>query len=299
MYKPIQIVSVLIIVILMAVVLWQVTQNYFGETHSNGYDVGTISEKFDCPFGFGEECHDSDCDESEKGEKRHLAAHFQAAIEQLSTDESIEPIEGYEPDLLMQLMPGLEEADFNGVEAIKGQYAFSEGELTYVPGEEDIMTSADQSISHKGMRTLLNNVSDRLGMTFETLEVDAVMAELTGQPYVDFPDLPQLPTTPPTPGGEPEPVACTMDAKQCPDGSFVGRVGPDCEFAPCPDSEFPIRYGEDASRMEEFRSDCEQRMGVFNECASACDDLGEGMDCPAVCSMVCSGPASEHFPQMQ
>lgn len=32
-------------------------------------------------------------------------------------------------------------------------------------------------------------------------------------------------------------VFCTMDAKQCPDGSFVGRVGPNCEFAPCPGEE--------------------------------------------------------------
>ena len=32
----------------------------------------------------------------------------------------------------------------------------------------------------------------------------------------------------------PEPVACTMDAKMCPDGSYVGRTGPHCEFAPCP-----------------------------------------------------------------
>src|SRR5687767_15367306 len=30
------------------------------------------------------------------------------------------------------------------------------------------------------------------------------------------------------------PVACTDDAKICPDGSAVGRVGPNCEFAPCP-----------------------------------------------------------------
>jgi hypothetical protein len=29
-------------------------------------------------------------------------------------------------------------------------------------------------------------------------------------------------------------VGCTMDAKECPDGSFVGRVPPSCEFAPCP-----------------------------------------------------------------
>jgi hypothetical protein len=31
------------------------------------------------------------------------------------------------------------------------------------------------------------------------------------------------------------PVACTMEAKLCPDGSSVGRQGPKCEFAKCPD----------------------------------------------------------------
>jgi hypothetical protein len=31
-----------------------------------------------------------------------------------------------------------------------------------------------------------------------------------------------------------EEVFCTMDAKMCPDGSYVGRTGPKCEFAPCP-----------------------------------------------------------------
>lgn len=29
---------------------------------------------------------------------------------------------------------------------------------------------------------------------------------------------------------------CTMDAMECPDGSFVGRVPPSCEFAACPGS---------------------------------------------------------------
>lgn len=31
-----------------------------------------------------------------------------------------------------------------------------------------------------------------------------------------------------------EPVFCTADAKMCPDGSYVGRTGPRCEFAACP-----------------------------------------------------------------
>jgi hypothetical protein len=30
------------------------------------------------------------------------------------------------------------------------------------------------------------------------------------------------------------PVACTLEAKICPDGTAVGRTGPHCEFAECP-----------------------------------------------------------------
>jgi hypothetical protein len=29
-------------------------------------------------------------------------------------------------------------------------------------------------------------------------------------------------------------TACTMDARECPDGTFVGRSGPNCEFVACP-----------------------------------------------------------------
>ena len=29
-------------------------------------------------------------------------------------------------------------------------------------------------------------------------------------------------------------IACTMEAKICPDGSSLGRTGPNCEFASCP-----------------------------------------------------------------
>lgn len=33
---------------------------------------------------------------------------------------------------------------------------------------------------------------------------------------------------------EPTPISCPADAKICPDGTAVGRVPPDCNFAPCP-----------------------------------------------------------------
>ena len=53
-----------------------------------------------------------------------------------------------------------------------------------------------------------------------------------------------LTPTEPAPGARPPatapstpdegPYACTMDAMQCPDGSYVGRTGPKCEFI-CPE----------------------------------------------------------------
>ena len=35
------------------------------------------------------------------------------------------------------------------------------------------------------------------------------------------------------------PRACTQEAMQCPDGSYVGRTGPDCQFAACPSPSLP------------------------------------------------------------
>lgn len=54
-----------------------------------------------------------------------------------------------------------------------------------------------------------NPVSDSAGGTYEA-----------GSPEANKPDT--------------EGTACTMDAKACPDGSYVGRVAPNCEFAACP-----------------------------------------------------------------
>ncbi len=70
-----------------------------------------------------------------------------------------------------------------------------------------------------------------------------------------------------------KPVACTEEAKVCPDGSAVGRVGPNCEFAPCP--------GEECSTNE----DC-----VPAECchSTSCVPFWQTPDCADVmCTMEC------------
>lgn len=42
-------------------------------------------------------------------------------------------------------------------------------------------------------------------------------------------------------------VACPSDARQCPDGSYVGRVAPTCQFSTCPDGTIP-GYSEDGQK---------------------------------------------------
>ena len=39
-----------------------------------------------------------------------------------------------------------------------------------------------------------------------------------------------------------EQVACTMDARLCPDGSYVSRIPPNCEFSLCPREKVLLYY---------------------------------------------------------
>lgn len=48
-------------------------------------------------------------------------------------------------------------------------------------------------------------------------------------------------------------IGCTQEAQLCPDGSAVGRSGPNCEFAPCPDVTAP--QDESDPSMEETVSE--------------------------------------------
>lgn len=58
---------------------------------------------------------------------------------------------------------------------------------------------------------------------------------LPGSPYYGNVTPPVYNGTPTTPATPPQDqVACTQEAMLCPDGSAVGRTGPNCAFAPCP-----------------------------------------------------------------
>lgn len=46
-----------------------------------------------------------------------------------------------------------------------------------------------------------------------------------------------------------KPVACTAEAKLCPDGSAVGRVGPDCEFSACPVAAYQTMHSSNTANL--------------------------------------------------
>lgn len=48
------------------------------------------------------------------------------------------------------------------------------------------------------------------------------------------PTRPVTPTPTTTPEVPESTTMCTMDVRQCADGSYVGRIPPSCSFAPCP-----------------------------------------------------------------
>jgi hypothetical protein len=93
-----------------------------------------------------------------------------------------------------------------------------------------------------------------------------------------------------------EPVPCTLDAKICPDGTVVGRVAPDCEFALCPrdaglatDTPPPKHFPDSPSPA--FQGDCtngETVMYIRNPCeplpsSEPNDPDNGGKICPSVC----------------
>jgi hypothetical protein len=145
------------------------------------------------------------------------------------------PIEGYEPFMFLQVFPGLTETDFEGVEASIGHYTVADGRLVHKLDDTRLVHSAAKAVTDRGMDTLLGNISKRLKVD---LSSEGTLTEIMNA-LVRTQEKPSssTPATDPSPApAAPQMHACTMEAKICPDGSAVGRQGPNCEFAPCPGS---------------------------------------------------------------
>ena len=86
----------------------------------------------------------------------------------------------------------------------------------FVPFEATLAFTINKNISNKkGLLILKKDNPSGLPEHDDALKIPVIFGGITGS--------------------VPEPVFCTMDAKLCPDGSYVGRSGPKCEFSKCPD----------------------------------------------------------------
>ena len=57
--------------------------------------------------------------------------------------------------------------------------------------------------------------------------------------------------------------ACTKEAKLCPDGTYVGRTGPNCEFAPCPFFIAPsLPAASDSAKGDCLKAGCSGQLCV-------------------------------------
>lgn len=168
-----------------------------------------------------------------------VAGDFQAKLLPLLQTRFGTSRAGYNSHELLYVYQGMQSDDFNNVETVSGHYQFKDGYLWHVGTSTE---DGAEDITDDGFVTLHKNIHARLG-NVSTISVEMLIQKSENPPSVP-PVTEAPPSTPPSDGDTPvespveDPVMCPMDAKMCPDGSFVGRTAPSCAFAPCP-NEMP------------------------------------------------------------
>jgi len=90
-----------------------------------------------------------------------LATYFFDQIIEKGVKKIGQPIEGFDAYLLKQAFPGLNDEDFNDVEALLGTYKYVNNELIFEEKTTGPIHSAAQTVSKKGMETLMVNAAIR------------------------------------------------------------------------------------------------------------------------------------------
>ena len=91
-----------------------------------------------------------------------------------------QPIEGSDAFTLMNAFPGFHDKDFDGVESLEGIYHYDDTGLSYKRTKSQPVTSAEQTISYEGYQTLLENVSQRLGIEVQhETSINAILEKLS------------------------------------------------------------------------------------------------------------------------
>lgn len=87
-----------------------------------------------------------------------------------------QPIHGFVPFMFLQAFTGIVPKDFDGANALSGEYTIVEKELIFIMDEGVPVNSAAEMLTEKGMETLFTNIRKRANVSISTTdEIDGLM----------------------------------------------------------------------------------------------------------------------------
>gem|GEM_PF-6261215 len=112
--------------------------------------------------------------ESQESIPPEIVADFQEELIDRALARGPMPIEGFEAAMLLDIFPGLEESDFDGVQTgimeEEGVYFYIDGKLQWERASYQSITSGEKTVSSEGYGILLGNLAQRLGMPASSAE---------------------------------------------------------------------------------------------------------------------------------
>ena len=105
--------------------------------------------------------------------------HFDEKLREGVIDRIGQPIEGFVPSMFLRAFSGLVPNDFDGADALLGEYKSIEKELAFIVDEGGPIHSAAEAISEEGMKTVFTNIQRRTNVLITTPdEVDGLLRSL-------------------------------------------------------------------------------------------------------------------------
>jgi len=109
--------------------------------------------------------------------------YFNEKLREGVIDRIGQPIEGFVPFMFLRAFSGLVPGDFDGADALLGEYKIIEQKLAFIVDEGRPVHSAAEVISKEGMKTVFTNIQRRTNVLITTTdEVDELLLSLRAAP---------------------------------------------------------------------------------------------------------------------
>jgi hypothetical protein len=109
--------------------------------------------------------------------------YFNEKLREGVIDHIGQPIEGFAPFMFLRAFSGLTPNDFDGADALLGEYKIKAKELSFIVDEAGPIHSAAEAISEEGIKTVFANIQSRTNVLIITTDdVDGLLLFLSAPP---------------------------------------------------------------------------------------------------------------------